>query len=251
MIRPVPVPTPVNTTSKCGEYYLVEPGEDCGIVTTRFEIPLDDLQMLRRRLDMFNFVQPVSEPSGLGELHKSDAGLLLLCAALWVISGPILGTAGRPQQSHLSRPRPSTPLPKDPVASYPSSWPIIPIANRTRRDCHSYISFENVTENVAANCWNLAAIVSASREEFVLWNPSLGDNSTSFQHRGRGNNNVDKRPVRVPLHFGRKHLLLRVRRTTTTTTNHDGAGNAHRNAGPACKQRSRQLHPVVRTGRPG
>jgi hypothetical protein len=52
--RPVPVPTPVNTTSKCGEYYLVEPGEDCGIVTNCDSTsmhPSDDNNNVIRYLD--------------------------------------------------------------------------------------------------------------------------------------------------------------------------------------------------------
>ncbi|KAL6229363.1 hypothetical protein BDW75DRAFT_249828 [Aspergillus navahoensis] len=71
---------------------------------------------------------------------------------------------------------PSTPVPENPLANYSSSQPVIPIANKTRLDCYDYITFDNITENEAANCWNLAGIVG----ELILWNPSLAENSTSI-----------------------------------------------------------------------
>ncbi|KAL2867795.1 LysM peptidoglycan-binding domain-containing protein [Aspergillus lucknowensis] len=86
-------------------------------------------------------------------------------------------------------PIPCTPLPdpgpgnRDPFANYPSTFPVIPLANGTRRDCYHYVWFDNITDNAAADYWGLAMVADISPEEITprrrLWNPSLSENSTS------------------------------------------------------------------------
>ncbi|KAL2787767.1 hypothetical protein BJX66DRAFT_340850 [Aspergillus keveii] len=146
VLVPIPVPTPVNKTLKCGEYYLVESGEDCGIVTTQFEIPLDDFLFLNPQVwenctnlmrDYYYCVRPVG----------------------YIMTYPGYGGSTTTEPFEQA---PSTPLPKDPVANYPSSWLIIPIATRTKRETAGISHLRMSRKSLAANCWNLAAIVSAS-----------------------------------------------------------------------------------------
>ncbi|KAL3479631.1 hypothetical protein BJX99DRAFT_244778 [Aspergillus californicus] len=146
---PAPSPTPDDTNSNCGEYYLVESGEDCGTITTQFEITLDDFLFLNVQVwqnctnlmkDYYYCVRPVG----------------------YITTYPGYGGSATTEPFVQT---PSTPVPENPLADYSSSQPVIPIANDTRRD---------------SDCWSLAGIVDISGEELILWNPSLGENSTSI-----------------------------------------------------------------------
>ncbi|KAL4733764.1 hypothetical protein BDV11DRAFT_175388 [Aspergillus similis] len=165
---PVPSPTPDETNSNCGEYYLVESGQDCGTITTQFEITLNDFLFLNPQVwenctnlmkDYYYCVRPVG----------------------YITSYPGYGGSTTTEPFVQT---PSTPVPENPLANYSSSQPVIPIADDTRRDCYDglndrYIFFDNVTENEAADCWSLAGVVGITDEELILWNPSLSQNSTS------------------------------------------------------------------------
>ncbi|KAL4862529.1 hypothetical protein BDV12DRAFT_190368 [Aspergillus spectabilis] len=157
--EPAPSPTPDETNSNCGEYSLVEAGQDCGTVTAEFEITLADFLFLNPQVwedctnlwvDYYYCVRPVG----------------------YINTYP--GYGGNPTTDSFEQ-TPSTPLPENPLANYSSSEPVFPIANGTRRDCYEYIVFDNVTEIEAPDCWTLAVIVG----EIILWNPSLGENTTS------------------------------------------------------------------------
>ncbi|KAI1340015.1 hypothetical protein F5Y15DRAFT_423443 [Xylariaceae sp. FL0016] len=70
---------------------------------------------------------------------------------------------------------------RDLFENFTSSQPVIPLANDTRSDCAAYMWFDDTTDNLAADCWNLATVFGSTSEQFILWNPSLSQNvSTSI-----------------------------------------------------------------------
>ncbi|KAH7009491.1 hypothetical protein EDB80DRAFT_891746 [Ilyonectria destructans] len=160
-VAAVPTPIPDNTNSKCGEYCQVAAGDDCATLTTYSGITL-----------------PLLESSGLEN-----------CTNLWLdyyycvqLVGQISTYAGYGGSS--TRPpfvkTPTTEVPYvDLLAGYPSSDAVIPLANKTRVDCYSYIWFPEFTNEEAADCWLLAMTFGVEREsqDFVLWNPSIARDS--------------------------------------------------------------------------
>ncbi|KAL6811041.1 hypothetical protein GGI42DRAFT_339846 [Trichoderma sp. SZMC 28013] len=165
---PVPSPTLNQTTSRCAQYHLISDGDDCSLLATKFGVTLKDFIFLNSEvwsncanleLGYYYCVQPVGYISTYLGYDPT------------AIAPPFDQT-------------PSTSLPKidNPLANWPVSDSIIPIANNTRKDCYDYIYVNNTntTENLAADCWNLAWAYGITREELVLWNPSLGKDDTSF-----------------------------------------------------------------------
>ncbi|PNY26744.1 Peptidoglycan-binding Lysin subgroup [Tolypocladium capitatum] len=45
-VAPIPTPTPDKTNSYCGKYHLFEAGEDCGTLTTKYGVTLEDFFFL-------------------------------------------------------------------------------------------------------------------------------------------------------------------------------------------------------------
>ncbi|KAL6355273.1 hypothetical protein LRP88_10859 [Fusarium phalaenopsidis] len=77
---------------------------------------------------------------------------------------------------------PFTPLPLeyDPLTDYVSTNPVIPLANKTREDCSSYLYLANITATPnLADCWSMAMVHDITPEEFILWNPSLAKSSSN------------------------------------------------------------------------
>ncbi|PKK46870.1 hypothetical protein CI102_8376 [Trichoderma harzianum] len=164
----VPSPTLNQTTSRCAQYYLISDGDDCSLLATKFGITLKDFIFLNSEvwsncanleLGYYYCVQPVG----------------------YISTYPGYGPSAT---APLFNQTPSTSLPKidNPLANWPVNDSIIPIANNTRKDCYDYIYMNNTntTENLAADCWNLAWAYGITSEELVLWNPSLEKNDTSF-----------------------------------------------------------------------
>ncbi|KAL6690470.1 hypothetical protein J3F84DRAFT_389421 [Trichoderma pleuroticola] len=167
-IASVPSPTLDQTTSRCAHYHLISDGDDCSLLTSKFGILLKDFIFLNSevwsnctnlKLGYYYCVQPVGHISTYSGYGPS---------------------ATTPPFDHT----PSTSLPKidNPLASWPVSDSIIPIANSTRKDCYDYVyvNSTNTTENLAADCWNLAWLYGITREEFILWNPSLKQGDAPF-----------------------------------------------------------------------
>ncbi|POS72694.1 hypothetical protein DHEL01_v208910 [Diaporthe helianthi] len=159
-----PVPTdhevPGGTNTACGKYHLVVDGDDCATITTEFGISLADFRFLNTQiwenctnlwLNAYYCVEPVG----------------------YITTYP--GYGGTPTREPIE-PIKATWLPDigDILANYTQTQPIIPMANQTRVDCGSYIWFDNLTDNAAADCWSLAQVRGITAEEFILWNPSLG-----------------------------------------------------------------------------
>ncbi|KAF3483528.1 uncharacterized protein GIQ15_02852 [Arthroderma uncinatum] len=173
-VTPVPTPAPIpdniapNVTTHCGRYYKISDGDDCAVVTTKFGISRPDFGFLNPGVDKqctniwlnyFYCVQPVGDITdypGYG-------------------SGP---TKTRP----LFTPGPSTSIPWE--DSEPTPDPnqiIIPLANLTREDCWQYI-WVNDTRPESVGCWGIARAAGIDREEMILWNPSLAQNSTDEEN---------------------------------------------------------------------
>lgn len=93
------------------------------------------------------------------------------------------GYGGTPTRDPIE-PIKATSLPNigDILANFTETQPLIPIANQTRLDCSSYIWFDNLTDNAAADCWSLAQVRGITAEEFILWNPSLGTQDSSSDY---------------------------------------------------------------------
>ncbi|UKZ58866.1 uncharacterized protein TrAtP1_000188 [Trichoderma atroviride] len=162
---PVPSPTLDQTTSRCAKYYQVSDGDDCSHLTAQFAITLKDFIFLNSEvwqnctnleLGYYYCVEPVGYIS-------TYPGYL-----------PTATTKPFNQTSATS-----LPYDGDPWARFSSNSSVIPIANGTRVDCYSYVYVKNLTENLFADCWSMASMYEITREELVLWNPSLGNDGSS------------------------------------------------------------------------
>ena len=123
---PVPIPTSTvpNTTLNCGEYYLVQTGDDCSTISLKFNIALTD----------FLFLNP--------EVFANCTNLWLnysYCVAPVGSISTYPGYGGATSTFSITS-ETSTPLPwVDPFESNRTDFVIIPIANNTRIDCWDYI----------------------------------------------------------------------------------------------------------------
>lgn len=164
-VASIPTAVPSGTTSNCGEYYFIEEGDDCSTITEEFGITLQD----------FLFLNP--------EVWENCTNLWLdanYCVKPVGYISTYPGYGGTPTTKPFVQTN-ATSLPDigDILANFTETQPIIPLANQTRVDCSSYIWFDNLTDNAAIDCWSLAQARGITSEEFILWNPSLGENSTS------------------------------------------------------------------------
>ncbi|RMJ07403.1 hypothetical protein CDV36_012997 [Fusarium kuroshium] len=157
---PIPDPTPNDTTDRCAEYHLVTAGEDCGVFTVKYDITLRDFIFLNPHVwenctnvykDYYYCVRPVGYIS-------TYPGYL-----------PTTST-----KEFVQTPFTPLPLEYDPLVGYVSTNPVIPLANKTREDCSSYLYLANITATPnLADCWSMAMVYDITPEEFILWNPSL------------------------------------------------------------------------------
>ncbi|KAL7902726.1 carbohydrate-binding module family 50 protein [Trichoderma sp. SZMC 28014] len=163
-IAPIPSPTFDQTTSRCAKFYQVSDGDDCSHLTAQFAITLKDFIFLNSgvwqnctnlELGYYYCVEPVG----------------------YISTYPgYLPTATTTPFNQISAT--SLPYAGDPWAKFSSKSSVIPIANNTRVDCYSYAYVTNLTENLFADCWNMASMYGITREEMVLWNPSLGNDGS-------------------------------------------------------------------------
>jgi len=168
--RPAPTPLGDGTNQNCGQYYLVEIGDDCSTIGEEFSISLSDFRFLNPEVwanctnllaDTYYCIEPV----GYISTYPGYGGA--------TTTSPLNQTA-------------ATPLPKagDILANYTNVQPVIPLANKTRLDCYAYVYFDNLTDNGAADCWALAMIYDITPEEFILWNPSLAEGDEAVTDSG-------------------------------------------------------------------
>jgi hypothetical protein len=79
-----------------------------------------------------------------------------------------------------------SPLNPDPFTTPPYIDPFaddadgifIPLANETRNDCWDYLWW-NSSIGLPISCWSVVVQAEITREEFILWDPSLDQNSDS------------------------------------------------------------------------
>ncbi|PTB40686.1 carbohydrate-binding module family 50 protein [Trichoderma asperellum CBS 433.97] len=162
---PIPSPTLDQTTSRCAKYYQVVDGDDCSHLTAQFAITLKDFLFLNSEV----FQNCTNLKSGYYYCVEPVGYISTYPGYL-----PTATTKPFNQTSATS-----LPYAGDPWAKFSSNVSVIPIANNTRVDCYSYTYVTNLTENLSADCWNLAMFYDITPEELVLWNPSLGDDSSS------------------------------------------------------------------------
>lgn len=164
---PVATPTADGTNSYCGQYYLIDTGDDCSTITTKFGIDLDDFIFLNPEIwenctnlmkDYYYCVQPVGTITTYSGHPESTTTI------------PFVETS-------------ATAAPYiDILANYTTNVTTVPLANGSRLDCYEYTYIQNVSDMASMSCWGLATFYDIEREELVLWNPSLaqdGENLTS------------------------------------------------------------------------
>jgi LysM repeat protein len=159
---PVPSPLGPNTTTNCGRYFTILPGDDCSTVSLKFSIDLGD----------FIFLNP--------EVNVN-------CTNLWLDYNYCIAPVGnirsypgypKPPTSTFSiTPMAVTQIPWRPITNKSNtSYAIVPIAAGSRTDCWNYV-WINATLSGTIDCWALASFSQIGREQFVLWNPSLNQNT--------------------------------------------------------------------------
>ncbi|KAF2790994.1 carbohydrate-binding module family 18 protein [Melanomma pulvis-pyrius CBS 109.77] len=162
--EPAPVPADIapNTTTNCGLYYETTLGDDCGVITLKYTISLND----------FIFLNPMIWEN---------------CTNLWANTSYCTAPVG-----HISDypgygdDEPVFTINPDPTTARPYINPFaddedavsIPLANATRTDCWDYLWW-NSSLGSPISCWSVVVQAEITREEFVLWNPSLDQNGDS------------------------------------------------------------------------
>ncbi|RBR23788.1 uncharacterized protein FIESC28_03404 [Fusarium coffeatum] len=72
----------------------------------------------------------------------------------------------------------------DPLYLFPKTDEIMSFASGTRLDCEYYHWYQNTSDPAFANCYALSILYSIEFEDFILWNPSLADTSTTEDYNG-------------------------------------------------------------------
>ncbi|UKZ80304.1 hypothetical protein TrVFT333_008061 [Trichoderma virens FT-333] len=162
---PIPSPTLDHTTSRCANYYKVVEGDDCPHLTALFAITLTDFLFLNSevwqnctnlQIGYYYCVEPVG----------------------YISTYPGYGSTPTTRPFNQTSAT-SLPYSGDPWAKFSSNVSVIPIANNTRVDCYSYVYITNLTDNLFADCWNMASMYDITPEELVLWNPSLSEDGSA------------------------------------------------------------------------
>ncbi|KAI8658069.1 hypothetical protein NCS57_01187500 [Fusarium keratoplasticum] len=156
---PIPDPTPNDTSDRCAEYHLVTAGEDCGVFTVKYGITLKDFIFLNPHVwenctnvykDYYYCVRPVGYIS-------TYPGYL-----------PTTST-----KEFVQTPFTPLPLEYDPLAGFVSTNPVIPLANKTREDCSSYLYLANITATPnLADCWSMAMVHDITPEPIFHTQPT-------------------------------------------------------------------------------
>ncbi|KAL9477709.1 hypothetical protein ACSS6W_007550 [Trichoderma asperelloides] len=148
-IAAIPSPTVSGTNSKCGQWALVNSGDDCSTITDQYSIDLTD----------FIFLNPEVWPN---------------CTNLYLNNYYCVEAVGyiSTYPGYLTTSTTSA-LNQTSATSLPSSNGN-PLTNFT-----TYVWFDSTAGNPGADCWNLAFSYGQTPEELVLWNPSLANNNAS------------------------------------------------------------------------
>ncbi|KAL4940605.1 hypothetical protein BDV06DRAFT_223901 [Aspergillus oleicola] len=118
----------------------------------------------------------------LKDLLSLNRGLWENCTNLWANSSYCVAPVGdtTPTRTFTITPQSATPVPwADPFgpSNRSDAAIIIPTANNSPTDCWDYLWW-NATLSPPLGCWDITPWYGITREEFVLWNPSLAKNGT-------------------------------------------------------------------------
>lgn len=136
---PIPANIALNTTTNCGLYYETTLSGDCGVVTLKYAINLDD----------FIFLSPMIWEN---------------CTNLWAstsyCTAPVGHISDYPGYSDdepvfAINPDPFTPLPCIDLWADAADAVFIPLANETRADCWDYLWW-NSSIGMPISCWSVA-----------------------------------------------------------------------------------------------
>lgn len=165
-IAAIPSPTVSGTNSKCGQWALVNSGDDCSTITDQYSIDLTD----------FIFLNPEVWPN-CTNLYLNSYYCVEAVGYISTYPGYLTTstTSALNQTSATSLPSSNG----NPLTNFTTSAQLIPLANGTRFDCANYVWFDSTAGNPGADCWNLAFSYGQTAEELVLWNPSLANNNAS------------------------------------------------------------------------
>ncbi|KAJ5139216.1 uncharacterized protein N7515_004064 [Penicillium bovifimosum] len=157
----IPSPTVSGTNSKCARYYKIGTGETCDAVVKKSSISISD----------FLFLNP--------EINEKCTNLQLgvyycVQAVGYITTYPGYGGTSDDYTKVSMTAVPSSVLRPDYPGALPNnSYPVIPLANGTRKDCYDYMWLSNTTDDALADCWTMAMTNGVSAEDFIMWNPSL------------------------------------------------------------------------------
>ncbi|KAJ6049510.1 hypothetical protein N7444_006226 [Penicillium canescens] len=160
---PVPSNAAANTTIRCGEYYVVQPGEECDIFTTKFGISLQDFEVLNPEINS-NCTNLLSNTS--------------YCVQ------PVGDINSYPNAPGYRGPDPSVskvPFTSVPDSTYAPIFVKLPLAPRTREGCLTYADGSTLQYNMtgASDCKVAAYFFETTEADLKKWNPSLGKGSGS------------------------------------------------------------------------
>ncbi|KAI1490116.1 hypothetical protein F5X96DRAFT_670015 [Biscogniauxia mediterranea] len=164
---PVPKDVAPGVNTNCGRYYQVQPDEYCNMIVLRFGILLGDFRLLNP------------------DINDNCTNLFAHESYCVMPVGDISSYSSR--SSAIATPTSTVPftsiLSLDPVTD---TAPIVtstslPLATGTRSDCSRYFDgaqmlSENISSTSYANaCEFAAAVWAVSLDDFMLWNPDLGN----------------------------------------------------------------------------
>ncbi|KAK6215152.1 hypothetical protein QIS74_08171 [Colletotrichum tabaci] len=168
---PVPAPTPDKTNDHCGEYHLVEPGEDCSIFIFKFTITLKDF------LDMRSLFLNPQVWENCTNVWADYYYCVRPVGYISTYPGYLPPTTTK---EFIQTPTTDLPYVEDLFAKYTSTEPIINVANGTRLDCYDYVWLDTIADSILADCWAMTLVYDVPQEDFILWNPSLRENPEEF-----------------------------------------------------------------------
>ncbi|KAJ5120356.1 uncharacterized protein N7515_009744 [Penicillium bovifimosum] len=185
----IPSPTVSGTNSKCARYHRIGTGETCDAVVKKSGISMSDFLFLNSEINE--------------KCTNLQLGVYYCVQAVgYITTYPGYGgTSDDYTKVSMTAVPSSVPRPDYPGALPNNSYPVIPLANGTRKDCYDYMWLSNTTDDALADCWTMAMTNGVSAEvcsffpwlgmsyslsiqadpskDFIMWNPSLEEKPRS------------------------------------------------------------------------
>ncbi|KAK0670018.1 carbohydrate-binding module family 50 protein [Cercophora samala] len=177
-ITAVPVPTDLaqGTTTYCGRYYQVQPGEYCNLLVLKYHISLSDFLFLNPALysnctNLFAYESYCIEPVGDIATYPGQPG-----------SNPTTGVSSIPFTPLVPIFPTVTGVFPAPTNTQVSDGAELPIAPGTRRDCYRYFNgsrFQDASDLAGMawtnQCQRAADIFGTKWDDMAFWNSDLAD----------------------------------------------------------------------------